>query len=113
GEGANLGYENFLSSKDPATPPEPRYFLSSFQAFFWTTYKRRLKCRQGSRSRSPPPAPAVAALACSDISFRASQKLTVGSEFDRSGQKLCLRSQLNADVIDATQVPGPRLRRWH
>jgi hypothetical protein len=32
GEGANLGYENFLSSKDPATPPEPRYFLSSFRA---------------------------------------------------------------------------------
>jgi hypothetical protein len=41
GEGANLGYENFLSAKDPATPPEPQYFLFSFHAFCWTTYKRR------------------------------------------------------------------------
>jgi hypothetical protein len=40
-EGANLGYENFLSAKALATPPEPRYFLFSFHAFCWTTYKRR------------------------------------------------------------------------
>src|SRR5262249_55147755 len=46
GEGANLGYENFLSAKDPATPPEPRYCLFSFHAFCWTTYKRRAIFRQ-------------------------------------------------------------------
>jgi hypothetical protein len=38
--------DNFLSSKGTATPPEPRYFLFSFRAFFWTTNKRRLKFRQ-------------------------------------------------------------------